>query len=226
MTRPLEYDLTLTGLLRTLRAGGGAPDPIGPDCLDDVTVAALTDGLLAPATRAAALAHVARCARCRTAVASVARARAGRDLARELAAVEGPRWRRATRVALPVAAAAVLVILAWPRTVDDGAPAHRAPTMTTAPASAAVAPVGVVAAASALRWTSVDGADRYRVTLFDRHARVLYALDLSDTMAFLPDSVRLVPGLRYLWKVEARTGFDRWVASDLIEFTVARDTSR
>jgi len=31
----------------------------------------------------------------------------------------------------------------------------------------------------------------------------------------------LVSGRPYLWKVEARIGFDRWVTSTLVEFSIA-----
>jgi hypothetical protein len=72
-----------------------------------------------------------------------------------------------------------------------------------------------------LRWSAAAGADRYRVTLFDADGRVLYETEVGETVAPLPDSVAPGPGRPYLWKVEARTGFDRWSASDLVEFTVA-----
>jgi hypothetical protein len=81
--------------------------------------------------------------------------------------------------------------------------------------------VGEVAAAPLLRWAAVDGADRYRVTLFDAGGGVLYESELGDTLTALPDSVELTPGRRYLWKVEARTDFDRWVGSELVEFSIA-----
>jgi hypothetical protein len=77
-----------------------------------------------------------------------------------------------------------------------------------------------------LRWAAVPSADRYRVTLFDAQARVLYETEVSGTSAVLPDSVPLVPETRYLWKVEARTGFDRWSSSDLIEFSISRGPPR
>ena len=45
--------------------------------------------------------------------------------------------------------------------------------------------------------------------------------EASDTVALFPDSIALVPGASYLWKVDARTGFDRWAASELTEFSIA-----
>src|SRR5438876_961968 len=93
-----------------------------PDCLDEHTVAALADGTLDAEMRSGALTHVATCALCRRAIASVA---------------------------------------------------------------------------------------------------VVFATEASDTVALFPDSIALVPGASYLWKVDARTGFDRWAASELAEFRVA-----
>jgi hypothetical protein len=78
-----------------------------------------------------------------------------------------------------------------------------------------------VAAVTDLRWSPVAGADRYRVTVFDATGGVVYASESADTVVAFPDSVALVSGASYLWKVDARTGFDRWAASGLAEFRVA-----
>jgi len=67
----------------------------------------------------------------------------------------------------------------------------------------------------------VPGADRYRVTLFDASGHVLYETQLAGTVAVLPDTVVLVAGRPYLWKVAARTGWDRWSPSELVEFSLA-----
>jgi hypothetical protein len=77
-----------------------------------------------------------------------------------------------------------------------------------------------VANAAVLRWTSVTGADRYRVTLFDAQGLVLFETQVGDTIARLPDSLTFARGQTYLWKVEARTGWDRWAASELVEFSI------
>jgi len=207
-------------LLRdSLRALPG-PQSRTPDCLDDDTVAALAAGTLDAAARARALAHLAACARCRHAVASVARALSDPAVAREVTAAERRGRRLPYGLALSAAAAAILLLLAGPRLLDLGRPVHRAPPLTAAvpvPAS----PVGVVADADTLRWLAVPGADRYRVTVFDAPGAVLYETQLADTVAILPDSLVLVPGRPYLWKVEARTGWDRWSPSELVEFSLA-----
>jgi len=205
--------------LRDALGATPAPEARTPDCLDDDTVAALAAGTIDAAARLHALSHLATCPRCRHAVASVARALADPAVAREVAVAERGGRRLRYGVALS-AAAGVLLLLVGPRLLDLGRPVHRAPPPTGAvpvPAS----PVGVVADADTLRWVAVPGADRYRVTVFDAPGAVLYETQLADTVAVLPDSLVLVPGRPYLWKVAARTGWDRWSPSELVEFSLA-----
>ena len=195
-----------------------------PDCLQDDVIAAFAEGSLAPDLRATVLPHIATCVRCRGAVASVARALADPAVAREL--VVSPTDRRWYRIAVPLAAAAVLLLLlASPGA--DRSPGHRGPppppsSTTPVPRS----PLGLVAAVRDLRWSPVAGADRYRVTVFDATGGVVYAAEAPDTVIAFPDSVTLVPGASYLWKVDARTGFDRWATSELTEFRVAEPRRR
>lgn len=198
----------------------------GPDCLDLHLLAMLAEGRLPPDARAVALGHLAECGACSAAVASLTRALADPMVAREAAAQE--RWRsgRFLRFALPAAAAALLVVSAWPRGERDSGSSHRGPTITAAPAPVPIAPAGVVAGPSALRWSSVPGADQYRVTLFEADGSTRYEAQLTDTTLSIPDSVRLVSGHQYLWKVEARVGWDRWVSSELIEFSVGEGSSQ
>ncbi len=207
--------------------GTTVPGGPTPECLDDDTIGALAEGSLDAAARAAVLPHLVGCPRCRGAVASVARALADSAVAREVRSAEGAGRRRFYRIALPVAAAAALVlVLAWPRRGDERGPLHRAPTITAPAAPVPTSPIGTVAGADILRWAAVAGADRYRVTLFDAGGRVLYEAQLADTVVALPDSIVLVPGRPYLWKVEARTGWDRWSASAVVEFSIAEGARR
>jgi len=183
-------------LLRDSLGTQPGPESRTPDCLDDDTIAALAAGTVDGTARGRALVHLTGCARCRHAVASVARA-----------------------LTDPVVAA-ILLLLAGPRLLELGRPVHRAPPLTgTVPVPAS--PVGVVANADTLRWLGVPGADRYRVTVFDSPGQVRYETQLAGTVALLPDTVVLVAGRPYLWKVEARTGWDRWSASELVEFSLA-----
>ena len=188
-------------------------------CLDDETIAALAEGTRDAPLRAAALPHLAECARCRAAVASVTRALADPAVASAMATLGGGR-RRALTIAIQIAAAAVLLVVALPRVGSDRSPAHRAPTISAVSSPALLSPVGVVAAAPILRWSSVAGTDRYRTTLFDAVGAVVYETQTSDTVIAIPDSVRLAADRSYFWKVEARMGFGRWSSSELIQFSI------
>jgi hypothetical protein len=194
-----------------------------PDCLDEHTVAGLADGTLDAETRGRALAHVATCALCRRAVASVAEALADGPITHEIEIVEGRRRRRGPvlRVAVPLAAAATVLLLLWSPAADRFS-GHRGPPPPP-PATTPIprSPVGAVAAVNDLRWSPVIGADRYRLTVFDATGGVVFATEASDTVVAFPDSITLVPGASYLWKVDARIDFDRWAASELTEFRVA-----
>jgi anti-sigma factor RsiW len=191
-----------------------------PDCLQDDLIAALADGSLDPQVRSSVLPHVASCPRCRALVASVARALEDPEVARELTETRG-RGRRRYRLTVPLAAAAVLLLLLW-SPADDRSSHRGAPQPPPATVPVPRSPVGAVAGVNDFRWSLVAGADRYRVTVFDAGGRVMYATEVADTIVPFPDSVALVPGASYLWKVDARTGFDRWTGSELAEFRVAR----
>ena len=217
--QPSHKDVTANPehLLR-LRAEPGATSPTA-ECFDDETIAALAEGSLDAAARDLAMAHLAGCARCRRAVSSVARALMDPAVSREVRATARPRLRLLT-IASGVAAAAIVIFVAFPWRSVDEASTHRAPTITAAASPVLTAPVGVVANARTLRWTEVAGADRYRVTLFDATGGVVYETQTSDTVAELPSSVSVQRGSSYFWKVEARTGFNRWSSSDLVGFSV------
>jgi hypothetical protein len=156
----------------------------------------------------------------------VARALADPGISREVTALDvpfRPRWRR---FALPAAAAAILVVSLGPFDLlrRERGETHRAPTITNGSLPTVVTPQGAVAEVRELRWTPVEGADRYRVTVFSADGLVVYEAEPLAAVATLPDSLRLASGRRYLWKVDARVGFDRWVSSDLVEFSLIRPT--
>lgn len=197
------------------------------ECLDPEIVAALAEGSLDADARARALRHVAQCASCRRAVASVAEALVDGPITHEIDIVEGRR-RRSRRVrlgiAVPVVAAAIALVLLRPRLSmigpDDRSTPHRGSSADSGVIP--VRPIGTVADARVFDWKRVVGSDQYRVTLFDERGAVLYEVQVADSTLILPDSVLLEAGRRYLWRVQARTGWDRWIASDLMAFTIAR----
>lgn len=219
MTEPDDVER----IRRTLAPHVPGDPPATADCLDDDMVAAIAEGMLGEEDRETALRHLAVCVRCRSQVAGVARALADPGIAQE-AGTSGSarrRLRAGWRGWATVAAAAMLLLFAWPREYELE---HRSAPITSAPAPTAVAPVGTVADARSFQWTPVDGADRYRIVVFDADAELLYETELTGTVAALPDSVlvRLVPGEIYSWRVEARVDFGRWVDSDAEEFSIAR----
>jgi hypothetical protein len=94
----------------------------------------------------------------------------------------------------------------------------REPPVTAAAAPRPLAPVGAAVAARAFAWSRVPGASLYRVTVFDSAGATLFESDQADTVLRLPDSVAVLPGAPYLWKVAAQVSFDRWASSELVRF--------
>jgi len=204
-------------LVRQLRVvASRAEAPPGPECLDEGEIAAFVDDTLIAERRERALTHVSECDRCRRAIASVSRALADSRVAAEVRRIRGERsW------VLPAAAAAAAVIaflILAPAT--DQPPILRDSAVTTTVAPVPTGPRGIVTAAPALQWTSVPRADRYRARILDERGQVLWEGEITDTVAPIPPATGLVPGVSYFWKVEARTGWDRWVSSELVEFKV------
>jgi len=179
--------------------------------LESGEVAAYLDNALAPADRSRIEAHAGECDECRAEL-----------IEAEWLLSTRPRVRRWYVPAGAVAAAAAVILLLWARPVSGPARSsgYREPVVTTSVAPAIVAPRGTATAARLLVWTAVPSADRYRLTLFDETGSVVWETQTTDTTALLPDSMRLRPGTNYLWKVEAQTGWNRWVASDLVEFSL------
>ncbi len=180
--------------------------------LESGDVAAYLDGALALSERPRIEAHAAECLACRADLVEAAR------LLRT-----APRHRRLYVPAGAVAAAAAAVFLVyWAESVSvpPGPPGFREPALTTSVAPVVVSPRGVTTAAARLVWTAVPHADRYRLTLFDGSGIVVWETQTTQTSVLLPDSIRLLPGAPYLWKVEAQTGWNRWVSSDLVGFSL------
>ncbi len=182
--------------------------------LESGEVAAYLDDRLAPSDRSRIEAHAAKCEACRSELIEAA----------WLLRTQPRRRRWYVPAGAVAAAAAAIYLLVWSGsvTVPPGPPGFREPALTTAVAPTVVAPRGVVAAAPRLVWTRVRHADRYRLTVFDGTGSVVWETQTTDTFVALPDGIRLRPGATYLWKVEAQTGWNRWVGSDLVEFSVGQ----
>jgi len=179
--------------------------------LSDEDVAAYLDRALPQSERTRIEAHLDECDRCRDEVVDVLRLLRRRSGTR--------RWVGGLGIA--AAAAAVLLLAINPAGLNwrPGSTFREGP-LTSATAPTPIAPLGAVPSVDVLTWTSVSRADRYHVRLFDAGGVVLWEIVVSDTSTAVPPLVRLAPGLAYYWRVEARTGFDRWAASDLARFTI------
>jgi hypothetical protein len=211
----------LRSSLGALLAHVTVPSGAGPDCLDEHAVAAFVEGDQLPAERDARSAHLVACARCRAVVSSIAHARLEKGVAAELAPLEGTRTRR-LGYALGLAAVATVagLVVVSQRPPENGSLAHRAETSAEAPAPRTISPAGSTRVPGVLRWHAVRGASQYRVTLFDHMGVVLYETALADTVAVLPEHLRLEAGRAYHWLVAARTDYDRWNTSALVAFSV------
>jgi anti-sigma factor RsiW len=222
-------------IVRRLRANKTAlhslavpPHETSADCLDEHLIAAFADGSMTPAQRRDCLPHLAGCGRCRTAVSSVARAIASDEVAGQAATGRGRgpalEW---LRYAVPFAAAAAIATLFFIRQPSPPVIApHRQDPEMAGLAPVAISPLGPTTTVRVLRWHSVPGADRYRITLFDDQGDVIFETSLADTLAALPTGVEIVAGRPHYWIVSARTGFDRWDTSALAEFSTVGDTTR
>ncbi|MEO5826346.1 MAG: tetratricopeptide repeat protein, partial [Gemmatimonadales bacterium] len=196
-------------------------------CLDDVTLAAVADGALRGTELTAAHAHLASCSYCRRQLAAVGVLMADPAVAATIpdAGSRSPSARRLGRTAaLVTAIAAALILVVLPARSPDST-VHREPTLAASAAPIPIAPLGRVVTARTFTWSRVDEASSYRVTLFDSAGTVLFEAQVGDTTVGMPDSVRLDPRDAYRWQVEARTGWDRWSRSVLVEFHTTIDPS-
>ena len=181
--------------------------------LSESEVAAYVDRQLSGFELADAEGHLTECAECRSEVIAVGRV------------IRGLRQRKRWAVAAPLAAAAVLVLLLlpWRRPSSDN-PVLREPAVTTIVAPTPIAPRGRVAELSLIAWSSVPGATRYEVTVFDSVGTIAWEASGVDSTARVPHGA-LTPGRPYFWKVAARTAANRWVSSDLTGFSIEQTSA-
>ena len=203
-------------------------DPVQAGCLDEAQIAALVDGLLEPDDKTGVLSHLAVCHRCCQATASLVRALQSEPIAAALSEhvarrrAINRRLRMGAASALAAAAGLVGLLTVWPsEPAVTPAPVQREPSVGVAAAAVLQEPIGQSAAPEEFRWSPVSGADRYRVTVFDDQANVVWETETQETRAAPPATVGLRPGVQYLWKVAARVAWDRWVDSELVRFSIA-----
>jgi hypothetical protein len=190
--------------------------------LDDSSLAAIVDG---DVSHPDAIAHLSECEDCRRRMSAVAHLVDDVHISGEIELLERPR-RRWIPVVGTLAAAAVATIIIGGPTLMRSRPApsesdtaiHREGTITTTAPPRILSPAAIAKRGDALRWTSVAGADAYRVQVWDSEGNVVLSTETPDTVLALPAVVK--PGVTYLWEVKARTGWDRWVSSEFLQFTI------
>lgn len=201
--------------------------PSETPCLDDVDIARLVDGSTAELD-GAAMRHLASCTRCRAQLASSAQVLEDPLVAAEVERLGAPRVPRRSVFAIAggLAAATIAGFVLWPDagvereaaiTIDSAA--YRERTLTTTAAPRILGPFDAATMADSLRWSSVPGADLYRITFWRSDGSVAWTGEARDTVLPLPADLTSAGSESLLWDVKARTGWDRWVASDLVEFS-------
>lgn len=207
------------------------------ECLHDDRIAVLADGRGGSSDRAA-IEHVSTCANCRRRLAAVAELCDDKSIRGEIDNLDRstvlsiPRWTR-PRVAIyagvAVAAVATIVVLgplgssggkgvSMPTSAvqrDVGITTTSAPRLLTEPIVAG----GVIT----LRWTSVPEADLYRVRVWNTDGSVIWSTETRDTIAAMPRDTKRD---NYMWEVQARTGWDRWVSSDFTELSIRSSSAQ
>ena len=223
----LRHRALATDVRRATREAGD----VGGACLDEMAIAALAEGVATDDARAAATAHLVTCSSCRSQLTELRAALGDAEYTAALPRTGAPGRPSKSFVgrmsAAGIAAAAVLVFaIGLNVTRQDTSAPMRDETGALVVAPLALAPVDIVSGAPVFRWSSVPRANRYRVRVFTPDGVVVWETQTSDTTAVPPSSSTLQRATRYLWKVEARTDFDRWVGSELTEFKVSNDGVR
>jgi hypothetical protein len=186
-------------------------------------------GTLSEAETEAVESHYLTCARCQNELRLAAAIREVLPEVQEAApapdvspAALSGRWlgRHARVGAVAAAIAAVLAGVLFLQPSRESLP-HREPVPELADVPTANAPVGEVGTVTEFRWAPVAPADLYRLTLYNMAGDVVWEVDTRETHVALPDSLQLEPDVPYLWGVDARVDWDRWVSSELVRFRIS-----
>jgi hypothetical protein len=212
----------------TVAAGASVPDA---RCLTDGQLAELTQGEVSPDQ--AVLSHLTVCGECSSMLASLVRLLDDPQIKADMHQVDRPHAAshrrmaaRATAGAATLAAALFAGLILLPDAVPDraviaDAAPHRQSVSATEIVPRIIASTIPNTLPDTLRWTSVPFADRYRVLMFDRDGTLAWEAQTRDTAIALPQRLR-TEAAAYLWKVEARTDWNRWVASEWAELAIPR----
>jgi hypothetical protein len=94
---------------------------------------------------------------------------------------------------------------------------------SAAPSPLVPARTAVLSATPTLRWSAVEGATSYRVTLFDEAAKQILDATTRETELPLQPSSGLIGGRQYSWRVEALNARGRIADASTIFSVVAAD---
>lgn len=212
--------------------------PVSPDCLGEDELAAVAEGIDSDG-HGRWIGHLTACDQCRSRLAGLMRVLADGDIAEETQRLDrhvtGASARRFQRpsmaVAATLAAAVAGVVLVRPAVgpnplaLDEpGSSPHRESAITTTIAPRILGPVGPASVTESLVWTRVPHAARYRARVFNQEGTLVWDAQTRDTTLALPRYLRGDTANTYLWKIEARTGLDRWVASEWRELVIRSET--
>jgi hypothetical protein len=218
--------------LRTTPPGG---PPASGACLDELDIAVLLDGADLDRDRPL-MEHAVACAACRAQLAGTMRVLADPTVARNMERLEAGARRMPQRMprrfglavvgGLAAAVLATVLLGPWLMGPERALPGegeteiYRERTITTTAAPRILGPLGAASPSDSLTWTSVPRADLYRVSVWDRDGSLAWEGQTRDTVLALPPALSAGGDRSLLWDVKARTGWDRWVASDLAELTI------
>ena len=229
----------LRGIAAQLGLSDVESSPLAAPCLDDDAVAAIVDGdVIEPNALREAIAHLGDCHDCRNRLAAVVHLLDDSEIAAEIDLLDQRqptvrfgrrRFYQVSAVAMP-AAAAVAMLLVRPESFSfrdavspNAVQTSREEAVSTVAAPRILSPATVAGSADSLRWTGVPQADLYRIRIWNREGDVVWATDTRSTALPIPRELAHDGGT-YLWEVKARTGWDRWVTSDFLEFTIHSNT--
>ena len=214
-SRPLEVVVR-----RTVR---NTPDERTAPCVDDLAMAAFVEGRLPDIERQAIQEHLVNCSQCREQFADVVSMLSDMPGVIQSPIEVSPRGSRSSFlrnsvIAAGVAAAVLFVIVRGPHTDSNATSTLRDEDGSMRPAPVVVQPTTIASDSTKFVWSRVNDADRYRVTVFSVDGVVMWEAETADTAIVLPAPAPFSAGTSYMWKVSARTEFDRWVSSGLTEF--------
>lgn len=210
-------------------------DPLIAEHPDDILTAAYLDGTLDPPSRDRFEAHLAQCDRCRGGVTLL------RSVEGDPSAVPAEMIRRARSASgrsagiprggwllgLAASLALIAAISAGILRLGSGARQAGSPVRGDAAVITGLSPSGggtIPASEILFRWSAVEGADRYELSLFDAAGRKIGQVSAGREATSAPwplDAGPPAPG-PYVWKIRAMA-LDRSIAeSDPISFEVGR----